>query len=194
MNQQPGISFAPGAAGGSPTPAPLHDIVGPFDFFSGSLWVIAAVFLVTALIGGLLWWFFGRTRKKTLTPREAALEAMARLRGTMSAGSDHDFGVGVSDVLRRFLEEALGLAAPRQTTEEFLASLSHSPRFVEKEQESLSEFLHRSDYLKYARGEATLDQRLALIDAAEAFILGGEEMKTQDDGEKPGSPGQGEVE
>ena len=122
------------------------------------------------------------------------MEAMARLRGTVSDGSDHDFGVGVSDVLRRFLEEALGLAAPRQTTEEFLASLSHSPRFVEKEQESLSEFLHRSDYLKYARGEATLDQRLALIDAAEAFILGGGEMKTQDDAEKPGSPGQGEVE
>jgi hypothetical protein len=83
--------------------------------------------------------------------------------------------VGVSDVLRRFLGEALGLAAPRQTTEEFLASLSGSLRFVEAEQVALSEFLHRSDYLKFANGEASTDQRLALIEAAESFVRGGTE-------------------
>lgn len=172
-NQQPGISFLPGAAGGSPTPAPIHDIVGPIPFFAGPLWIIIASFLIVALLGGLLWWFVARKKIKPLTPQESALAALARLREKVSEGNDHDFGVGVSDVLRRFLGEALGLAAPRQTTEEFLSSLQGSLRFVPAEQEALSEFLHRADYLKYARGEATLEQRLSLIEAAESFVSSG---------------------
>jgi hypothetical protein len=175
MNQQPGISFGPGSAGGAPTPAPIHDIVGPLPFFSGPVWVIVTVFLVVALLGITLWWFLGRKKVKHPTPQEAALLELGRLRSKVSEGSDHDFGVGVSDVLRRFLGDALGLAAPRQTTEEFLSSLSGSLRFVEAEQEALSEFLHRSDYLKFANGEASMDQRLALIEAAESFVRGGAE-------------------
>jgi hypothetical protein len=81
----------------------------------------------------------------------------------------------VSDVLRRFLGEALGLAAPRQTTEEFLESLHGSLRFLPVEQEALATFLHQSDFLKYARGEATPEQREALIVAAESFVRSGED-------------------
>ena len=77
-------------------------------------------------------------------------------------------------MLRRFLGEALGLAAPRQTTEEFLESLQGSLRFLPAEQEALASFLHQSDFLKYARGEATPEQREALIVAAESFVRSGE--------------------
>ena len=97
----PGLSFGPGAVG--PTPAPIHDIVGPIPFFSGPLWVILVVLLAVVLTAALCWWFFGRKKVVSVTPREAALGALARLRGTVSQGSDHEFGVGVSDVLRRFL-------------------------------------------------------------------------------------------
>jgi hypothetical protein len=187
MNQQPGISFSPGAAGGAPTPAPIHDIVGPIPFFSGPLWIIAAAILVVAVLGGLLWWFLGRRKIKSLTPQETALAALARLREKVSEGDDHDFGVGVSDVLRRFLGEALGLAAPRQTTEEFLSSLQGSLRFVPAEQEALSQFLCHADYLKYARGEATTEQRLALIEAAESFVRSRkDEDVTQPTGKRSG--------
>jgi len=169
----PGLSFAPGAVG--PTPAPIHDIVGPLPFFSGPLGLILVALLVVAIAGGLAWKFWGRKKMPVITPREAALNALSRLRGSVSVGSDHDFGVGVSDVLRRFLGEALGLAAPRQTTEEFLVSLQGSLRFMPAEQEALAEFLHRSDYLKYAQGEATSEQRIALIEAAESFVRSGEQ-------------------
>ncbi len=174
MNQQPGISFSPGTAGGAPTPVPIHDIVGPLPFFSGSPWVIALALILVALIGVLLWWFLGRKKIKPLTPREAALAALKKLREKITEGNDHDFGVGVSDVLRRFLGEAFGLAAPRQTTEEFLTSLRGSLRFMDMEKETLSEFLHRADYLKYACGKTTEEQRLALIGAAESFVQSGE--------------------
>jgi len=182
----PGLCFGPGAVG--PTPAPIHDIVGPIPFFSGPLWVILVVLLAVGLTAVLCWWFFGRKKVVSVTPREAALGALARLRGTVSQGSDHEFGVGVSDVLRRFLGEALGLAAPRQTTEEFLVSLQGSLRFVPAEQEALAEFLHQSDYLKYAQGEATSEQRLSLIEAAESFVRSGEQPSLKVEIKSPATP------
>lgn len=190
MNQTPGITMGPGMTGAAPTPAPIHDIVGPVSFFSVPFWVIVAVLLAVAVAGGLFWWFAGRKRTKPLTPRESALLELAKLRSSLGEGTDHAFGVGVSDVLRHFLGEALGLAAPRQTTEEFLVSLRGSLRFVPAEQEALAEFLHQSDYLKYARGEATAEQREALIAAAESFVRSGEEKKTNEEAadEVPATP------
>ena len=182
MNRTPDITMGPGmtaGAGTAPTPVPLHDIVGPLPFFSGPLWVIVAVLFAVAFGGGLLWWFAGRKKNVRLTPREAALRDLARLRASLTEGTDHSFGVGVSDVLRCFLGEALGLAAPRQTTEEFLESLRGSLRFLPSEQEALSEFLHHADYMKFAQGEATSEQREALIVAAEAFVRSGEKTTAE---------------
>ena len=181
MNQTPGITMGPGAAGAAPTPAPIHDIVGPVSFFSASLWVIVGILIAVAVVAALFWWFAGRNKTKPLTPRESALLELTKLRSSLQEGTDHAFGVGVSDVLRRFLGEALGLAAPRQTTEEFLGSLRGSLRFVPAEQESLAEFLRHSDYLKYAQGEATAGQREALIVAAESFVRSGETLENVKD-------------
>jgi len=187
MNQQPGVSFAPVSGGapstaiGAPTPAPIHDIIGPLPFFSGPLWILVLVFLGVALAGGLLWWFLGRNKIKPMSPGEVALASLQSLRERVDDGMDHEFGVVVSDVLRKFLGEALGLAAPRQTTEEFLFSLKGSLRFLPAEQEALSQFLQHADYLKYAQGEATREQRLALIEAAESFVrVGGKKSSTHD--------------
>jgi hypothetical protein len=179
LPQTPGVSFAPAAGGapgtaiGAPTPAPIHDIVGPIPFFTTPVGMIVLL-LILALAVGFYWWFRGRKKTKPITPREAAMDALGKMRSRIGEGNDHDFGVGVSDVLRRFLGEALGLAAPRQTTEEFLISLQGSLRFVPAEQAALAEFLHQSDYLKYAQGEATSEQRIALIEAAESFVKSGE--------------------
>ena len=183
--QHPGLSFAPGAVG--PTPAPIHDIVGPIPFFTG-LFLPVVFVLALAILTGFLLRRFLRRKEKPLTPEEAALGALGRLRERVSVGSDHEFGVGVSDVLRRFLGEALGLAAPRQTTEEFLQSLSGSLRFLPAEQESLAAFLSESDVLKYARGEASMEQRLALIAAAETFVRSGGRKDQPGTGVKEGKP------
>jgi len=176
--------------GAALTPAPIHDIVGPLPFL-GPLWVIILIFALVALAGAALWWFAGRRKQRKLTPRESALRELEHLRANLTGGTDHDFGAGVSDVLRRFLGEALGLAAPRQTTEEFLESLRGSLRFLPAEQEALAAFLHQSDFLKYARGEATPEQRESLIAAAESFVRsGGEERRVLENPRKTaeGSP------
>lgn len=89
-------------------------------------------------------------------------------------GDDHDFGIRVSTLLRNYLNQVFHLAAPRQTTEEFLKSLQAEERFSPPEQEALSGFLRQSDVLKFAQGVAGAEERLALINAAESFIQKGE--------------------
>jgi hypothetical protein len=135
------------------------------------LHVVVAILILAALVAA--GYYLLRRKVRIPTPQEKALEALGRLRAEVTKGHDHEFGVLVSDVLRRFLGEALGLAAPRQTTEEFLQSLTGSLRFLPAEQEALAGFLGHADRLKYAQGEATLEQRLSLIEAAESFVKGG---------------------
>ncbi|MBX9742159.1 MAG: DUF4381 domain-containing protein [Chthoniobacterales bacterium] len=175
MNQTPNFSsFVSPNSLPAAAPAPLHDIVGPVSFFSytPTQLLLGAAFLVLLGIG----LFFGIKKwrqKKSLTPRQAALEALTAMKNKLMEGSDHEFGILVSGLLRSYLGMVFGLAAPRQTTEEFLESLRHSDRFTSAEQESLKLFLEKSDLLKFAGGRATQEDRHALIRAAEHFIQGG---------------------
>jgi hypothetical protein len=114
-----------------------------------------------------------------LTRKEAMLQVLAALKKELMVGSDHDFGIRVSTLFRNYLNEAFGLAAPRQTTEEFLKSLHGQERFSQPEQEALSDFLQQSDVLKFAKGVAEQEERLALIEAAEKFVQKGEGQEKQ---------------
>ena len=160
------------------SPAPLHDIVGPVPFFpyTASEIMVAVLILCLVLIG--VGYFIWKSRQQPpLTAREAALQALGALKKELMVGSDHDFGIHVSTLLRNYLGEVLGLAAPRQTTEEFLKSLHGQERFSPPEQEALSDFLRQSDVLKFAKGVAEAEERLALIEAAEKFVQKGEEKQ-----------------
>ena len=175
MNQAPNFSsFVSPTSLPSATPAPLHDIVGPISFFPYTpLQILIASIVLLLIIGGVLWVIKRSKQRLPLTPREAALQALTEIKNKLMEGSDHEFGILVSDLLRNYLGTVFGLAAPRQTTEEFLDSLRDNSRFTSEEQESLKSFLEQSDFLKFAGGKATEEGRLALITAAEHFVQGG---------------------
>lgn len=158
------------------SPAPLHDIVGPVPFFpytATQIFIAAAiVILLLSCLGYLIW---RRRRQRPLTRQEAMLQALGEMKRELMVGSDHDFGIRVSTLLRNYLGEVFGLAAPRQTTEEFLKSLQGAQHFSPPEQEALSNFLQHSDVLKFAQGVAEAEERLALIEAAEKFVHKGME-------------------
>ncbi|MBM3856948.1 MAG: DUF4381 family protein [Verrucomicrobia bacterium] len=158
------------------SPAPLHDIVGPVPFFPYTTsQIVVAVAILFLLLGGLGYFIWRSRRKRPLTRREAMLQALAEMKKELMIGSDHDFGIRVSTLLRNYLGEVFGLAAPRQTTEEFLKSLQGQKRFSLAEQEALSDFLRQSDVLKFAQGVAEAEERLILIQAAEKFVQKGME-------------------
>ena len=157
-------------------PAPLHDIVGPVPFFpytTSQIVVTALIFLLLA--GGLVFLMGRRRHKRPLTAQEAMLQALAEMKKELMVGNDHEFGIRVSTLLRNYLNEIFGLAAPRQTTEEFLKSLHGQKCFSPLEQEALSNFLRQSDVLKFAQGIAEAEERMMLIEAAEKFVQKGME-------------------
>ena len=154
-------------------PAPLHDIVGPFSFFAYTPIQVVFTLVVFILFLFLLIMGIRKLRQKPpLTPREACLQNLHKAKEKLMEGNDHEFGILVSGLLRGYLGTAFGLAAPRQTTEEFLLSLRDHNRFTPMERESLEAFLVRSDFLKFAHGEASESDRLSLIEAAEEFVRG----------------------
>lgn len=177
MNSPAPTSFSPTSLMAAPTPAPLHDIVGPFSFFQYTQKEVAIALGIALLLLGLIAWIiWKKCQRPPLTPREAALKDLAAMKEHLMEGSDHDFGILVSSLLRRYLSIVFGLAAPRQTTEEFLESLRGNQSFTQREQESLALFLKQSDFLKFAGGQAQETDRLGLIVAAENFVNRGETL------------------
>ncbi len=178
------ISYLPSSIFQAPSqaasPVPLHDIVGPVPFFPYTTSQIMMVTGISFLLIGSLGYFIWRSlRKQPLTRKEIMLQTLASLKKELMVGSDHEFGIRVSTLLRNYLSEVFNLAAPRQTTEEFLKSLHGQERFSPPEQEALSHFLRQSDVLKFAQGVAEAEERLALIEAAEKFVQKGEEQEKQ---------------
>jgi cbb3-type cytochrome oxidase subunit 3 len=170
--------FSPGLlSGGGQAPAPIHDIAGPLPFFPYSIWQVTAFLGILLLIFLVGIWFWRQRTQKKLTPQEQALRDLALLQAKLMEGGDHEFGIQVSSLLRRYLEASFGVAASRQTTEEFLLSLQTHPSFSTEEQDSLSLFLHQSDLLKFAGGAAGEKERIKLLEAASQFIHKGREKE-----------------
>lgn len=157
----------------APTPAPIHDIVGPLAIERYPVILVvglAALAVVLALLA--VWYFGGRARKKPPTPGAVALAALAALRG--SKVSAYEAGVQVSDILRYYIRDRHGLDAVNMTSMEFLESLRGTVAFREDEKAALAAFLEASDLIKYARVEAGGEELERLFRTAESLVQAGE--------------------
>jgi hypothetical protein len=153
----------------APTPAPIHDITGPWDLTQIPLPVmIAAASALLALALLAVWFFYGRGRRARLTPREKALRALDGLRGAQA--TPYEFGVRASDILRTYIRDAFGLDAVTRTSIEFLESIRDDSVFDANEKASLAAFLKASDLLKYARVGAEAGEIGRLLDTAAHLI------------------------
>ncbi len=81
-----------------------------------------------------------------------------------------DFGAAVADVLRVYIGAQYGLHPERQTSEEFLSSITGSREFSVVEHALLREFLEGCDLLKFARADATLGNKRRLLRQAGDFL------------------------
>ncbi len=161
-----------------PQPLPeIRDIAGPIDVFPYPLWmVIVASILAAVLLGVLVWlvvrWIRRRPAGPPPTPRQAALRDLDALRGQLDRMPPHGFSVEVSDVLRTFITAQYGWKATRQTSPEFLASISETTRFTDDEKALLANFLEHADLIKFADINATTDDSGELLRSAIAFVQG----------------------
>lgn len=157
----------------------LRDIAPPMDvpFWNTETRVLAGFVALGFLV--LVWLMIRRWQRRPKTPPappdplKVALAALLRLDGDEGkALSDRDFAAAVAEVLRRFLEARHQLAAPRQTTEEFLEMAEQSNRFPQIVREQLRHFLRQCDELKFAKADTTDSGRRGLRTLAEEMLRG----------------------
>ena len=156
----------------APTPAPIHDIVGPVWFFPWPVWVVVCVALgVLVLLAGLIWglrsWL---GRKAPPTAKERALAVLDALRSTVAGADPYAFGITVSDAIRNYIHEQHGLQATTQTSLEFLETIRANPVFTDNEKAGLAVFLEKTDLLKYARAEAGESEMIGLLETAGRLV------------------------
>ena len=154
----------------------FHDISPPVDYSLVPTWLIFVIsFLVLAtlgLIGWLIWRRRQRRPQRVVTPRERALALLENSRPEIERVTPYEFSIRVSDILRRYVTEEYQLPLTRQTSVEFLESLTRAPRFSADEQELLRDFLNRCDLIKFARYEATTADSELLLEEATRFVKG----------------------
>ena len=163
----------PGA--GTPAPPDIRAIVPPQPYFvEASPWllVVAAVCVLLALL--VAWYFFFRiTVPKPgpqLTPRERAEQRLRELAARADTLDARAFGNEVADVLRAYIGGQFRLHPERQTSQEFLASMSGSRAFTRSEHGLLTDFLEGCDLLKFARADATPERKQFLLSQAADFV------------------------
>lgn len=155
----------------SATPAPIHDIVGPVEIVASPFWWLAGVGLLIFLTGLIVWAVVAQMRRpRSYSPRERALLALAVLKTGQE--TPYELAVGLSDLLRRYVDEAFGIRATTATSLEFLTSIRDNPLFSEGEKTALAEFLITADLLKFARVDMESQETEQLLKSAEDLIRG----------------------
>jgi hypothetical protein len=137
-------------------------------------WIIAAVVLLLAA-AVLLWRRRPRPEAEPVPePGEApdlkALRLLQQLQEKGDALEAEAFTVEVSSILRHYLEEALRLPAPGQTSEEFLQDLRRQSWLTPDLQQNLEDFMHRADLVKFARQNLGHDQRIRFLGSARHVV------------------------
>ncbi len=156
----------------APTPAPIHDIIGPVWYFPWPVWVVVCVALgILLLVAGIVWGLRSWLGRKTPpTAKERALAVLDALRGTIAGADPYAFGITVSDAIRNYIREQHGLHATTQTSLEFLESIRANPVFTDNEKSGLAVFLEKTDLLKYARAEAGESEMIGLLETAGRLV------------------------
>lgn len=169
------------------TPVEADEIRGIRPITGETYWETNWPWLAPSIAGGvivlvILTWLLIRllNKPRQFTPREIALQQLGHARQIMadeSPDADKRFSVTVSGALRGYLERALGLRAPEQTTEEFLQDAHRNPRLSEDAYNALGDFLRLCDLAKFARHAFGLEERRQLLDTARQFIEENEKNK-----------------
>ncbi|MBA3963338.1 MAG: DUF4381 family protein [Chthoniobacterales bacterium] len=154
----------------------FHDIAPPVDYFLLKPWMVFCGVAALLLLVGLTIWlvkWWRRRPAKILTPRERALDQLARIENQIETLPPYQYSIRVSDILRRYVTEQYQLPITRQTSVEFLNTLAATSQFSADEQSLLGDFLNRCDLIKFARYEASAADSRLLLEEANRFVKGG---------------------
>ncbi len=152
----------------------IRDIRGPK--YLAPAWLIPAIVaavVAVALLGYGIWrWTRRRRAPRILSSSEAALQRLEEIRVLMQPATVREFGIEVSDVVRRYVERGFDITATHRTTEEFLHDLLETTHpGLMGHRELLAGFLEQCDLAKFA-GMALSPQSMEVLHAsARSFVI-----------------------
>lgn len=150
---------------------PIRGIHQPGFWEANWPWIIPAGVIGLLVLAFFVGWLIRRQPAvPPPTPLQKALDALERARGLQNHPDPRVFSAAVSDVLRHYLEEASGLRAPEQTTEEFLHAATGHPALQGDALDGLKDFLQLCDLAKFARHNLDQNERGVLLDTAGNFL------------------------
>ncbi|MFA7345259.1 MAG: hypothetical protein WC003_13225 [Terrimicrobiaceae bacterium] len=140
-------------------------------------WGVWAFILAgSAALAGSAWYLVRRKKLGLLSfappPHQTALRALGELRQRLSEDDQMEFVVGVSQIVRVYIQERFGVRAPHRSTAEFLREAHAGEPVLQEHHELLGGFLCQCDLVKFARRHVVLKQMEALLDSAERFVEG----------------------
>lgn len=151
----------------------IKDIKPPLYPFSLLKFIIFAVSGIIALwifFKVIIWLFFKPAPPKL--PHELALEELEAAKAGYSTGGDiKEYYVRISDAVRRYIETVFVLRAPEMTTQEFLDSLSKSPKLSGEYKDLLKIFMEACDLVKFAKYKPDRAGIESVFETAKNFIL-----------------------
>ena len=155
----------------------LHDISPPVEYSLIPPWVVFVGSFIALTVLGLIAWLVWRWLRKPTpeqTPRARAIELLQSVRSEIRQLTPYEFSIRVSDILRHYVMQQYQLPVTRQTSVEFLESLTNTSQFSEADKSLLGDFLTRCDLIKFARYDATEADSELLLEEATRFVQGGQ--------------------
>ena len=162
----------------------IRDIRAPVWIYP-AFKTVAGWMAILALMAAGAWALYRLSRRihravrlRRMSPRERALNQLVELlkQDLVVKGKIKEFYIGLTTIVRCYIEGAHSIRAPEQTTEEFLVTATNNPSFKPEVVKKLKVFLQTSDLVKFAvyhPGKEIIDQTLATagdyIDTDEEF-------------------------
>lgn len=165
--------------------AELRDIAPivriPYSFMELFRWVLLV--WAVAIVVLVAWWLIDRKRRHgsiivhhepvdTRTPDERALQALEalRLRQLWQSGNVKAYHTELTDIVRRFIEEATGIRATEMTSDETVEAVKSGKYGVDSSM--LRDIFTTADLVKFAKSEPLPHEHDRSMSNAVAFVNG----------------------
>lgn len=111
-------------------------------------------------------------KETNISPCEKAFCRLGEIKNSrlIEQGRFRDFYFQVSECLRRYLEQSLGINAAEMTTEEFAQYLRQDKRLTEEQGVSLEEFFKHCDRVKFAKYQPSENEVNSVFQKAYNFV------------------------
>ena len=174
---QPPQTVAPGTATASSSADELFDIKGPIEIPAANttIYLIIASILALIMLIVVVLLLRKRTKKhKAIMAHETALLKLQPAQQLIEEHKVEDFVTLVDQTLRDYIEQRFTLSAKRQTTREFITTLTDNeeilPEILTQNSSHLTNLRTLFDLVKFARADMTTSSMQKSLSELISFI------------------------